>query len=168
LITAGCGVILIPATGKGSVVTVTEIVSELQPLFTADTKKFVEDTAVVELAIVWLMLVPLPPVPLPVHDTTLVPMQGVSAMLKGSPEQVVNGFGEAVTSGVSFIVITFAGIPVSIFPHASVIKGGGTDKTVIVSQVHGQEGIVRFNSLRVVPAEHPAAVPATMLPVIQG
>ena len=127
-----------------------------------------EETVVPVFTIVWLILVPVPLLPLPLQLTVLVPIQGVRVILNASPEQIVVGLGEAVTSGVSLIPITSGRSPVRIFPHASVTVGGGTERTEIVSQVHGQAGIVKFNSLGVVAAEHPEAVPAVTLPLIQG
>ena len=114
------------------------------------------------------MLVEDPLFPFPLQFTVLVPKQGVNVELNVSPEQMVIGFGEAVTVGTSLMWTNLGGGADNTFPQASTTVGGGTLRTVIVSQVHGQLGMVRGNGFATDPVEHPAGAPAVIVPVIQG
>ena len=111
---------------------------------------------------------PVPLVEFPLQLTTLVPMQGVSVMLNGSPEHVVSGFGDAITSGTSLIVIIFGEGAAITFPQASVTVGGGTDKIEMVSHVQGQLGMVSVIVFGVVADEQPVGVPTVTGVAIQG
>ena len=116
----------------------------------------------------WLITAPVPPVEFPLQLIVLPGMQEVNAVLNVSPEHIVIVSGIAVTSGTCVIVIVLLTRPVTLFPQASVMVGGGTVIAVVVSQVTGQLGMVKFRLLITDAVVQPPGVPPLMLPVIHG